>query len=530
MDYNLTKTVEGKIEYNTGQAMPYGDMPPSMLVAKFEETDMGPDEEAYNNYARTTLCNWGPDTNKFESENARGGVNRRSGRIQLQYYGHRGDADDPYRPEIFDGFIGPEDRDPRGICVDPDMKEFTKQQQSRMRFVGWTPDGSEQITGGGRSEGKLMADQQTLFKIVRDRLKVFDRQLDGRKEGIRRGYEHKSSVPKQILVQSYGDYIKDYALNPQRRANIISEQIVRDSRAWREETADADFAFARYTQLCRRARSRSNHNPVTSARQDSQFSDADTSKCFKAAALLMANIARGKTQCAFMMKNGDMDMSEARVTLARKTEPFIRDLALILRSMTADGRFATSDITMTGKTASPSIAQHLARQVVYNHLLPAHHQLNAEIIYKSVKPGADTRKIKNSVITDANNPQIRDINTIGGKTAPLKSVIGAKLHTSADTDKTESTKTFNYKLALNPNGDKRLKLTSTDTLAQESDQSQSRRPGQSKHRATSTKDVEDNMRYGDNTCKERHARGLGSKYMNRFIDRDSRGNEISANN
>lgn len=532
MDYNLIKTTQGAIEYNIDQALPYGDMPPSMLMSKFEETDMGPDEDVYDDYARTTLTDWRPDTNKFEHEEARGGVNRSSGRLQLQYYGHRGNADPPYRPEIFDGFGGPEDHDPRGINVDPDMKELRKQHDARMRFVRWDPDSSKHITGGGRSESQVMADQQKLFRITRDRLKVFSRQIDGRQEGLRRTYKHKSEITKQILVQSYGDYIKDYALNPQRRANIICKQILRDSRQYREECADQDFEIARYTQLCRRKVSKNTHKIVANARHghDSELADGDGTKCFKAAGLLMANIVRGKKQGMDIARQSDMDFSEAKQTVARKTEPFARDLALILRSLTIDGRFEKSDNTMIAKTSHPVVLEHLARQVSYNHLTPAHHYLNAEVIYKSVKPGADTRKVKNLVITDANAPEVRDVQTRGGKTAKMKLVTGAKLKTTYDEDATESSTTFNYKLALNPNGDRRIRITSGEDYAKESDDTQNRSVNHQNYRSVNPNDTVEDMRFSNNTSKERHTRGLGTKYMTRFIDRDERRGEISADN
>lgn len=44
--------------------------------------------------------------------------------------------------------------------------------------------------------------------MSRSRLKVFDRQLDSRQEGLRRKQECISDVNKQVTVQSYGDMIK----------------------------------------------------------------------------------------------------------------------------------------------------------------------------------------------------------------------------------------------------------------------------------------------------------------------------------
>ncbi len=526
----MTKTVEGRIELDIDKAMSYGDMAPSMIMSKYEETDMGPDENMYDDYARSQIINWGPDESKFEHEEARGGVNRRAGRIQLQYYGHRGDQDHVYRPEIFDGFMGPEDRDPRGSNVDPDMKEFRKQHDARMRFIRFTADGSDHITGGGRSEAKVMADQQTLFKTVRNRLKVFDRQLDGRRNGMRREFKHKSNVTKQILVKSYGDYIKDYALNPQRRVNIMCKEILRDTRMWREETADADFAFARYSQICRRAkRDGPEHSRVgdqiTMGRKN-DIDDADSKK-YKTAAVLMSNIVNCKRQVMQNTATSDMDFAAARTTAMRKSQPFARDLSLVLNSITIDSEFAHGRQTQVGRNPYPQTLEHTARQIALNHSTPAHHFLNAEILYKSTKPGADTRKAADMMIMGSEF-QGRNDNTQRCKAAKMRMLSGAKLATAQDADRAESTKTFNYRHALNPNGDKRIRLMTYDQLAAESDNTQNRRPLHTNYRSPNIHDTSENIRYGDNTSAERHARGLGSKYLNRFIDRDSKNTEISA--
>lgn len=527
MEYDLTKTVEGHIGYDVGDDSPFGEMAPSMLMAKFEETNIAEDEYGYDNYARTTLTNWGPDENKFEHEEPRGGVNRNAGYLQLRYNGHRGEGNgDPYRPEIFDGFMGNEDRDPRGINVDPDFKQLRSQLDERMRFVNWTPDQCDHITGGGRSEGKLMADQQKLHAAVKNRLKVFDRQIDGRRNGLRREFQHRSHVEKQITVQSYGDLIKDYALNPQRRANLIAKQIIRDSREFRDETLDGELYVAKYSQICRRRATKDGHQRVAEAQKstDAEFSDADATRSYKTAGLLMANIVKGKKQ--IMNNTGDIDMADAKLTATAKTAPFVRDLNLITQAIATDGKFSEGDDTRVGKTANPVQRDHLARQQTCNHVAPAHHYLNAEILFKSVKPGADTRKIKNLVITDATSAQAF-ADTRKGKAAALHMKTGTRL-TTDDTDKGESVKTVNYRAKLCPNGDRRIRVTSGDRKSTESDLTQSRQVNHQNYRITDQDDVQLTSLFGENQQKERMGGVMGSKYMNRFIERDGRTDDITA--
>lgn len=512
-------------DYGSYRAMNYGSMPPSLLTSKFEETDIGDEEDRYDNYARSNLVDWGPDTCTFEHEKPRGGVNARSGRLQAQYYGHRGDADIPYQPERFDGFMGPGDRDPRGTATEPDMKELRKQHEARTRFIRWTPDGADHVTGGGRSEMQVMADQQTLFKIVKNRLKVFDWSRDGRREGLRRTYAHKSDVSKQVRVQSYGDLIKNHALTPQRRAAIICREVIRGSRAWCDETADGDFAMAKYTQHRRQRRgditqARILEGADTAVRPDA--TDAVTA-ARKTCGILMANIVRGKAQAA--ATPSDIDFATARETAARKTEPMTRDLTQILRSIGQDAEFAAGKITMRGKTAGQQRAEHLATAQDHSHAsLPAHHYLNAEILYKSVRPGADTRKVKNYVVRDAHAADTMAHSGIA-KAARRRLVTGAKLNRAEDADRGDSSRAYSYRTGVVKIGPRvRGAADQTDTDAPET---QIRRINKTGHRGPRSADTVENMKYGNNASGERHGGILGSKYLWAKADRDSASVDMS---
>ncbi len=540
MDYDLkARTVQGRIEYSIDHAMPFGDFAPSILMAKYEETDIGNDEDVYDNYARDTLVDQRPDTNLFACEEARGGVNARSGYLELIHGGHRGSVDTPYVPERFDQFIGPEDQDPRGNNNDgaPDMKQLRRQEDARMRFVRWNADGCDNITGGTRAERKEIADQQSVWAGWKSRLKVFDRQLDGRRNGLRREYRYKSQVPKQVLIQSYGDYMKDDALTPQRRGAFICREVIRNSKAWREETLDSDLAFARYTQICKQKRTGGAISRVADGRDerhvDNDVSTTETGpKYFKAAGLLMSNIVRGKRQA---MDTDIVDPATSGVVV-RKTGPFVKDLNVILKSITA-GPMEDGRNTMAGKTAPRVPLEHTGRAVVYNHLAPAHHALNAEILYKNVSEGGDLRKVKDLIITDVRDASVSD-RAAHYKTSARGIKTGAKLATTS-TDRPHGlsltgtacghTKTFNYKTSVLPSGDKRVRMGAVGALG-ESAATLIRRPNHTSIRAATGEDVDYQMRYGDNACKDRHGRGLGSKYMVRFIERDTRGDAIATAN
>jgi hypothetical protein len=513
MNYNLEQRVT-QPEYNIDIGGRYGDMPTAMLMSKFEETNAGPDESLYDDYARNTLTNWGPDTNLMEHERPRGGVNRRYGVLELRTNGHRGTAD-VEKPEIFLGFGGPEDRDPRGVNVDPDMKQLTRQERARMRFQRFTPDHSEHVTGGGRSEARVIADNQKLFKIRKERLKVFDRQIDGRREGLRRTYDHKSDVTKQVLVQSYGDYIKDYAMNPQRRANIISKNIIRDTRAWRDETADQDMEVAIYSQICRRRKIETKANRQRDTTTDYKWEDGAMSKSFKAAGLLMSHLCRREQQ-------QDTDLADQTGTQHRKTGPY-KDLMIIMESVTQDGKFKESDNTQARKQQAPVQQEHGVRTFVTDHVTPAHHLLNAEIIYKAVKQGRDLTTVKTNVVTDSKDPHIQDTLTAISKTSVQRTTAtGRKLDTADDGSvaDNDSEQTVNYKRLL-ASRTHRINVTSGHAIKGESDDSQIRKQQHQELQTVDPTIAKTGTDFGENFSLERKIAPVGSKYTRRYQTRDN---------
>ncbi len=530
LNRSIPRVTPSRIRYEDSDGMEYGNGPDDLLTrAKYEETNAGPDEDLYDNYARGTLTDWGPDTAQLAHEESRGAVNRSKGLLQHHYYGHRG-CEDVDRPELFLGFAGPENADPRGINVDPDMRVFRAQSEARNRFIRLTPDDSAFVTGGGRSQGQLQADQQTLQRFVRDRLRVFDRQMDGRREGMRRTQAQTQSVAKYVeQVQGYGDLIRDYALNPQRRANLICRQAIRDSKAWREGTADQDFQFARYTQICKSGRTKDTFQRVLETRNadDTAWEDGDLSVPYKAMGMLMAAIIASNRKRAGAVADSDRDYGDHTATVARKTVSQSRDLEALMYAIVAGGEFAATDDTRVGKTATPQERQHLARTQQTNHLTPAHHYLNAEIVYKSMRQGDDLSKIQQKVIGDGKTLQTEDTTSVG-KSARMQRVTGAKLHTDEDTDRAEDNRAvYSYKGLKPSKGVSKVAGVDGDASAAESDATQARQTSKTEYRVTNKGDVEHMTMMLNNTSKERRSGPLGSKYTMRQIDRDGALSELS---
>lgn len=342
MNYDLRAT-ERKYPLNSNIGMPYGDMPYSALTSKFEETLLpegsGPPAESgsqYTDYARGLMMDRRPDENLFEHERSRGATNRSTGRIQLQYYGHRGNASDPAHPELFLGFAGPENRDPRGINVDPNMGKFRAQEEARGRYFRFSKDHADFTTSGRRSETREIADMQALNKAVKSRLKVFSSQLDGRREGLRRMYTHKSAAGSTQKVASYGELIADDALTPTKRAFVVSGKLLRDTHAYRNGCRDTDFHAHWYGATRGGARplpagARAGHTAT-----DGDWDKARAGKLYKSAlSVLMGELARHEAEL-------DADRAESgSVARGKGTADESGNLRAAMSNREADSEFST---------------------------------------------------------------------------------------------------------------------------------------------------------------------------------------------
>jgi hypothetical protein len=527
MNYNIDKlVVPTQIEYTVDENRQYGQLPMEMLTTKFEETDMGDEEASYDDYARNVLTNWGPDTNFRTDEEPRGGVEARGGLLNLRYYGHRGVADNPYHPEVFIGFQGPEDWDPRGTADEPDMKKIPEQWGARMRFQRFSPDGCEQITGGLRNEWKVQIDNQSVFKWVRDRMKWFSTQKDGRREGMRRLLPPKPDVKKVVVVRGYGDYITDYALTPQKRSVVISDNIIRNSQEYRANCRDQDDTVMLYGESGRKRKRQVTANALRDTSRDGKFSQQEVSKCYKAVGMLLSELVRGKNQTLMMAKSGDTEHAESTAQIAQKHAKIVNDLSIILRSITADNAWGNSDIALMMKSATPREVEHMARLITFNHLLPANHYFNAELMYKSVLPGADKEAIRREVISDSAAPDVRDTQTIVSKMARMRALDPRAGKNGLSEVNTESSNTHNYKHARAHLDDKRRQNTSGENFKAESRNTQNRKQNHENYQIVNKNTHVQGMAFSDNQYAERHGGPIGSKYLMREMDRDSRDNSL----
>lgn len=514
MNYDIAAVVPipdvSQIRYAALNENPFGDMPMSLLASKFEETEDSFDHEtAYHDFARVAACDNRPDRTVFAAEEPRGRNDASKGYLNLLHNGHRGDAEPPRHPEMFLGF-GPEDRDPRGVALDPNMALMARQQDARGRFINFTAENDQNITSGGRSEPKAIADNMAVRVETKHRFKQFSRQLDGRREGLHRTWDNVSLLSTVHAQSSYGDKIKDWSLNPQRRAVVIAQNVVHDSRLFTDPN-DQDMQFVVWGQNNRRYVRRDTLNRVSAQTPGVFFADADRTMCFRAAALLMQSIAKYRSE-------SDRDFAKGDTTAARKTANAQRDLIAILSAVTSDQGTTESDNTLLFKTAKIELQDHLARLTQSDADTPAHVLINAELIRKNAHKLNKMQTIK-EIVGDARDVDLQTVESALGKSARHGKAGVRNAHFDIGDADTAPTMIYKQSKGRWIAGGKTKGDANVDIDA-ESDASRivkSRSDMSMMHRDNAQLNID----FSNNAAKNRHGGKLGSKYTRRSQDTDA---------
>lgn len=498
-------------------AIRYGRMPNEMLAVKFEETDMGYDEgDAYDSYARNTLMDRRPDAPLTASDEAR--RSDWSGRLNLQYSGSRGTADPPAHPEMFLGEI---DRDPRGHVDEPDMKQMPQQWQARTRFQRWSPDDQASTTSGGRSEPQLMRDIQSGFKWVRERLKIFSRQLDGRRLGKSGRWKHVSRAARFDGHRPRGDYVGD---GVQIRRSIIERYSVRETRAFRDGATDSDMAVAVMGQARRQGRAKNSQQRGRVAAQDGRFGLEAMSQQYKTAASMIADLVAIRDKMVSAPRDHDgVEAEPAIESMARKHESMAKDLVALMQNVVQDGDLGLARETIIMKAAAMKGAgPATGAPIVFNHLVPEHLLHIGEKMYKAAKMPRDQRAIESFVARDGTpaKPSIEAANAKSGRRHEDPTVIVRKIVGELK-DSTMGTYSYKQRRVQAPTANG----VSGEDFASESDKTQDRRSrlrGGTGHDAKARKTTKyDAMKFSDNYAPVRHGGHFGNKTMvRRAADRE----------
>ena len=234
--------------YNSARGMPYGGMPESALLDKLEINDAQGDDDLeailhegeYNDYARKTLVDRGPDAPTIEADKTRRDPALSRSTLNIRYNGTRGnDPALPHHPEMFIGFV---DRDPRGHNSAPLFNQARDHMNSR--FEQHRPrlgDNSDlHLTESPWTAQGIDSARQSVNGRVASSMKVFNSQLESVQPNNNNVVSRGGNVVAQQIVT-----LDDTTMNnTSTRAHKTAGDVV---AGWHKSSGDSTLGVHRYT-------------------------------------------------------------------------------------------------------------------------------------------------------------------------------------------------------------------------------------------------------------------------------------------
>lgn len=512
-----TYNMGGALDHSIDIGMPYGEMPADALVSKFEETAVEYNEGTLlEDYQREALMDRREDPRTLESDAPRRNHDSQ-GFLNHRYTGTRS-GQEVAHPEIF---LGLTEKDPRRTATDPDYNKLREQFEGRTRFVRFSADADNSITGGGWRENQVQAAKQELFKQQKDRWKIFDTGYDGRREGLKLPkYPRKSDIQKVVHDSNsdhhdHVDMIADAALVPQRKTTIMSNKLIRNTREYHQFTTDHKFKIAKYGDNPRKSRTLGPHaSKINTADTETEFEDTDLSVAYKSIAYAMGDIVKSRHKNT----EHDAEYATSKKHSASKSKKMVKDLVASVAKSAHDSKFRSSMKTKNSKTPH----RHKQKSSVYGMNLdnskPAHHKLNAKLMYKSVKGSKDNVKIKHEMITNDKKGEMIDYSTQSRKTGKRKvtQYMQSKMNTTG-----KSMKSAVYKTNDRLKDQRKIREKAIGQHVQlDSDVTKVKKTNVTNYRNPKSSDTVEDRKYNDNTKLERYTAPVGTKYTAGLIDRD----------
>ena len=207
----------------------YGDMPYSMLFNKFEQTCLEEPENEVEYEQRNILRDRGPDPVSLASDAPRRN-NESRGQLMRRHTGTRSGI----QPNHSEQFFGLTERDPRGVAVEPDMKQIVRQITGRIDYIkkNLYPDAPENnfdsVPSMGRNQHRVIKDKVETFKRLKNSgyMRIFSTAKDGRISGNGGVYPVKSLADKiahsQFSNTKNGEWIDMRLADPELRNRVTT--------------------------------------------------------------------------------------------------------------------------------------------------------------------------------------------------------------------------------------------------------------------------------------------------------------------
>jgi hypothetical protein len=485
-------------------------VPLDLFLNKYIETDFPvPDVDGYQ---RELLSNVGVEDATFEHEKRRDSKSFDQ-HLKLRYDGHRGSAT-VYTEGQFTGILGSanpaaEGYDPRpasGVS-DPDMKQLNKQERARMRFIRFTAENDNKITGGSRAEARAIADRVSMDRAMASRMKIFDRQIESMNPGRLLAPSNVAAITMTSRDKRFDDQDQQTTIvgvGGHRPGDIL----------YREAVSDQDFAIAYYGDMSRKRRMHAAQTGNAAQLVDVDIGIDMTRMTIHRAASLMKNISRGSTKDS-LGSSVDAEFQTSTDAANRSHGKLKAELFTLLASV-ADQSFGAHTTSAARKHGrSDTTTGTRVENFVSDHIIDV---FNAEMIKKGLKPGANTAAIKANIqymqdATDSGTSAIR-------KAADKKSS-RAGTGTIIDSEFNDSTKSIAlYKTRASRGLPELMKLTSAEKFGLDSDHSRIALTLKKQIRRADNDETVSTQKFLDNEKLERHGGRLGSKNTRRFQDEE----------
>jgi hypothetical protein len=376
-------------------------------------------------------------------------------------------------------------------------------------------------TSGSRSESTIIADKQTQFKWNKENYKWFSPSLDGRREGIRRTPEYKSTVDKQGAHFDWNALSSDYMLNQTRRPNIVYTES-KASEKWQTVLGDQDFSIMKYMNNKKNSTCRivdENKVQLEAFETSRNPVHQDTTQLKKLAKNIIKGISAHRD---YQVENMEYNNNVVQNDNSYKSVNILKnDLSKALNNGMQDQTYQQSDHSMLVKTQTPETREHLMRSQRVDTEFMKH---NKEMISKNVSDNKNQRKIVRKIAYD-NKQQVpsEDFTRSGKSLNQTNSTIlkNKKIHNYDDQadQKQENMITRNYKMQNQPD-DMSIRKTSIgykdSTCFTSMDNSQIRRPGKVGQFVMQPGEFTQSMT--DNAIPGRQGGRVGSKTIYKYQD------------
>jgi hypothetical protein len=511
------------------------DMPYDMLLRKQEVTCMYENPNMVEDFHRKTLKDMRPLPALFESDQARGGTDSNGkpfgNNISARFLSFRDtgfmseQGADPYLPDgtfLDHQFL---EKDPRGVALEPDMRNHVNQQYSRSSLINFKNDSDESVPESGINPWDMNANVRSTQNIFKDYFKNFSTAKDGWSTAAFRTDFANSKVTQ---AEDSAD-IKDPANMANRNVMNITNTLSNDTSIGFRRTTDHEFKIAQYGKTNigasftnedwykNRANSHIDHD-VTVSYQDVNVS--------KSAALKMIDLSKQKLDAHLTGMQGII-WDESKNSQSTKQKLMPADMAGMQKRPTFETQPTSAHTNIKGDVLNKPGQKFINNttsnmdKTIINTTIAEKMELVNKLTTKNQKD--DLRNdiqqstIDNNIYLTYNNQT---------QTMPTDSV-KTSWDSIANYDKGTSKTIMNYKAVANALQGNNLQKLGQINFEHDSKNNTQMRGRLDKSVVSKKNEGQIDNAFGRDDCVTKMTGGLGSKYMTPHMKRDCAENDLN---